>query len=88
MLTENRCAIWELPLKSLAQDGIEGFVLTGAHIQTAEREGYHLLQTFQVIGSLSCLLEKLGSEGPDVNYALDGRTCFKNFDWQRDMSYC
>ena len=71
MLTENGCAIRELSLQSFSKDWIEWLVLTGAQVQTTQREGDNLLESFQVIGSLSCLLEKLRGERPNIDNALD-----------------
>lgn len=62
MLTEDLGTIGELALQSLAQDGVEWFILCSADIQTTERESDDLLEALEVVGSFCCLLEILGSE--------------------------
>ena len=64
VLTEYLCAVRILTLQSLSQDGIERLVLASTDVQTTQRKSDHLLESFQVILCLSCLLQVLGCERP------------------------
>jgi hypothetical protein len=86
VLTEYLCAVRILTLQSLSQDGIERLVLASTDVQTTQRKSDHLLESFQVILCLSCLLQVLGCERPEVNYALNGTSRFKDFNGKRDVS--
>ena len=70
VLAEDLGAVAELSLESLAEDGVEGFVLAGADVYTAKGKGNHELHSLKVIVSLCCLVEILRSERPNINNPL------------------
>jgi hypothetical protein len=82
VLAEDLCAIRKISLEGFSKDGVKRFILACADVQTTKGESYHLLKTLQVISNVCCNSQVLRSEGPNVDYALDGRTWFKDFNRQ------
>lgn len=56
VLTEDLSAVLERALESLSQDRVEGLVLARADVQTAHREGNHLLEALEVVRCFRGLL--------------------------------